>query len=66
MRSKYYLWHSAVMEAWYFEKYYDRLLKQPYKYKVEKERGYKPFVCYIEKLAERYRYTSLRLRKESV
>ena len=54
------------MEAWYFEKYYDRLLKQPYKYKAVKERGYKPFVCCIEKLAEGYRYTSLRLRKEDV
>ena len=63
MRSRYFL-HSAVKEAWSFGKYYDSLLKQPYKYKVIKEKGYKPSVWYIEKLAEGYKYISLRPYKK--
>ena len=63
MKSKYFL-HSAVKETWYFEQYYDSLLKQSYKYKVVKGKGYKPSVWYIEKLAEGYKYISLRPYKK--
>ena len=63
MKSRYFL-HSAVNEACYFEEYHPSLLKQPCKYKVIK--GYKPSpsVWYFEKLAEGYKYISLRPYKK--